>query len=118
MLHGALGMMFIGYSGYPLNTIQKCTDANCQARKAFEISVYYSFPAWFLAKSLIISLINTSYNEIHRSLKIRRFVNSGAEVFRLVYIHDVDGLKDIFSRGLASPNDQMHLTGNTPLYVG
>ena len=117
LLHGALGTMFVGYSGYPLNTFQRRTDVTCQARQGFKIFIYYLFPAWFLAKSLVMSLINTSYNEIHTSLTIRRVVPVGAEVFRLVSIADLDGLKNLFTRGLASPNDVMYLSGETPLYV-
>ena len=51
------------------------------------------------------------------SIKIRRQVAPGAEVFRLTYQDDVDGLKQLFSNGLASPNDISYIDGTTPLGV-
>ena len=117
-LNGALGMLFVGYSGYPLSILQKCTNVNCQARRALKISVHYIFPAWFLTRLITISLINTSLNEIHASLQTKRMVPTGAEVFRLTHADDVDGLKDLFSRGEASLNDIMDPTGENIIYVG
>ena len=117
-LHGALGILFVGYSGYPLGILQRCTNISCQARRALKISVHYIFPAWFLTRSIKMCLINTSLNEIHASLQTKRLVPAGAEVFRLTETDDVDGLKDLFSRGLASPNDIMYQTGQSLVSVG
>ena len=117
LLHKSLGMLFLGYSGYPLNTLQRCTEIGCQTRGALKMSIRYLFPAWFLTRVLTLSLINTSCNEIQASLKTRRVVPTGAEVFDLVRLDDVDGLKSLFSRGLATPNDMMYNSGHNPLYV-
>ena len=117
LLHNALGTLFLGYSGYPLNTLEHCTEIGCQARGALKMSINYFFPAWFLTRVLTMSLINTSCNEIQASLKITRVVPLGAEVFRLSRLNDVDGLKRLFSWGLATPNDVMYQAGFNPLYV-
>ena len=46
-----------------------------------------------------------SIGEISVSLKVLRIVPVGSEIFRLSNLNDVDGLKFLFSRGLASPLD-------------
>ena len=118
LLCNALGTLFVGYSGYPLNTLQQCTEISCRAQRALKLSIHYIFPAWLLTKSLKMTLINTSLNEIHASLLVRRIVSPGSEVYRLVVLGDIDGLKNIFTRGLGSPNDIILQNGFVPLAVG
>ena len=65
-----------------------------------------------------MSLVNTSLNEIHASLKVQRVVPDGADVFRLTRVDDVEGLKRLFCEGLASPHDIHSQTGENPLSVG
>ena len=54
--------------------------------------------------------------EIRISLSVRPIVPNGAEIFRLVGLDDVEGIKRLFSTGMASPNDS-HEDGQTILYV-
>ena len=46
-----------------------------------------------------------SLSEVNVSLKVLRIVPLGSEIFRLTSLNDVDGLKSLLSRGLASPLD-------------
>ena len=55
-------------------------------------------------------------DEISVSLIVRRIVPTGAEIFRLARNDDVDGMKRLFSMGLASPNDSFE-SGQTALTV-
>ena len=117
VLHMAIGRLFVGYSGYPLNARIRCTEASCKPRSGFWTYVDYVFPSWLLAKSLSITLVTRSYGEINVSLSVRRFVSAGAEIFRLCQLDDVSGLQNLFNRGLASPNDIMFAGGRSALTV-
>ena len=55
-------------------------------------------------------------DEIDVSLIIRRVVPAGAEIFRLARLDDVEGVKRLFSMGLASPNDSVD-SGRSALCV-
>ena len=50
------------------------------------------------------------------SLSVRPVVLIGAEIFRLVNMDDVEGIKRLFSAGIASRNDSLE-DGSTILYV-
>ena len=64
-----------------------------------------------------VSLAVDFFDEVHVSLKVTRVVSEGAEVLQLANINDVQGLKRLFSKGLASPNDVSGVIGNTGLSV-
>ena len=51
------------------------------------------------------------------SLKMPRVVASNAEIFRLVVIGDVEGIKCLFEQGKASPNDIEQYGGTSVLQV-
>ena len=102
-----IGTLLIGYSGCPvrIGTSRGCTEASCLSRMTFQARVFYLFPSWFVAKSLIMGLTVQSLSEVNVSLKVLRIVPAGSEIFRLANLNDVDGLKSLLSRGLASPLD-------------
>lgn len=116
-LHMAIGRLFVGYSGYPLNARARCTVANCNIQSDSWTCVDYAFPSWLLARSLTIILVTRSYGEINVSLRVRRLVSSSAEIFRLCRLDDVGGLRRLFDKGLASPNDAEVRSGATALFV-
>ena len=117
LLDRVIGNLFIGYYGYYLpGTIQQCTQASCISQRMFQTYVHYIFPAWFFAKALMFELTTQSPGKISISLTIQRIVPSGSEVFRLARLNDVEGLKELFSKGLASPNDCNYF-GITALWV-
>ena len=107
LLKQVVGILFVGYSGSPIRmgSPQRCTEAKCLSRIAFQTNVSYIFPSWLLAKALILGLTAQSVGEISISLKVQRIVPNGSEVFRLTSSNDVDGLKNMFRKGLASPHD-------------
>jgi len=51
------------------------------------------------------------------SLKISRIVDSSAEIFRLIVIGDIEGIKCLFKQGKASPNDVEPHHGTSALQV-
>ena len=60
--------------------------------------------------------MSISLNEINISLTVRSIVPNEAEIFHLVSSNDVEGIKPLFSTGLASPNDSYD-DGQTVLSV-
>ena len=115
-LHELVGMLFIGYSGCPLRMRQNCTEISCISQSPFRANVKYLFPSWFLATAITATLVKTFLAEIRVSLAVRRIIPTGAEIFRLQKTHDIDGLRPLFSKGLASPNDSSPF-GNSLLIV-
>ena len=112
-----IGDLFVGYSGYPnRKTSQQCTEENCFSRFTFRVYVRYIFPSWFLAKAIVLGLMTQSLSEVSISLKVQRIIPTGSELFRLAMLNDRDGIKALFSKGLASPNDLDH-NGANALYV-
>lgn len=51
------------------------------------------------------------------SLKVARIVDTGAPIFALTQTGDLEGIKSLLARQLASPLDVGHLYGATPLRV-
>ena len=74
------------------------------------------FPVWFLYRALTVAFNDLSNGTINAALHVRRIVPTGAEIFRLVCRGDVDGVKELFRSGLASPNDS-DVAGCTVLSV-
>ena len=112
-LHNATGMLFVGYSGYPHEILQRCDTSFCQGPRGFQISVAYVFPLWFVCKAVIFGILCNSSNRICASLRVTRLVPPDADVFRLTDMNDVDGLKRLFSKGLATPSDAMCCDGSS-----
>ena len=115
-MHDILGTLFVGYSGFPLQALQKCSEANCLSQSAFRGRIHYLFPSWFLVKALVLTIIRTSLGEISIALSLRRVVPNGTEIFRLIGLNDVEGIKELFRMRAASPNDSDSV-GNTVLMV-
>ena len=105
LLHNVIGTLFVGYSGYPVGALQRCTEASCISQSTFRGYVHYIFPSWFLIKALTITLMSIFLDEISVSLVTRRIIPGGAEIFRLISLDDVEGIKNLFAMGSASPND-------------
>ena len=109
------GVLFVGYSGYPLSARSKCTVANCLTSIS-QLSVSYLFPSWLLNAAFSAILSTNLCRTVSASLTIRRIVPPGVEVMRLEQMNDVDGMRRLFDLGLASPNDSLE-TGQTLLMV-
>ena len=115
LLSNILGRLFMGYSGFPISTFQKCSEARCPARRNLQIYVDYVFPSWLLSSNFALSLMAVPHN-ISVSLNFKKVVPAGAEIFRLIILEDIEGLKSLFSKGLASPN-VINPGEMTPLHV-
>ena len=113
ILHWAFGTLFAGYSGYPTRIFQRCS---CESPVGSHAYFYYLFPSWSLTTAITITLTRVSLVKVHTALAVRRIVPFGADIFRLSYLRDVEGLKELLRAGLASPDDS-DLAGTTVLSV-
>ena len=117
ILQNAVGaLLFIGYSGYPFQALQECTEGCYVSKSSFQVDVYYVFPAWLLAKALVITFGGDPLEKINMSLSVRGIISSQSEIFRFVRSDDVDGIKECMRLGLASPNDS-NINGASLLLV-
>ena len=115
-----MGTLFFGYSGLPasIRTSKPCSEVSCFGSSAFRAHFHYVFPLWFVARCLTMIIKMRYPTEISLSLTTRGFISSpGAKIFHLVLVEDIAGLKELFSKGLASPNDSFHVDGLSILDV-
>jgi len=108
------GVFFLGYTGMPVLT-PACNYSTCWRRSARIAFITYHFPNWLLGRVISMAIVNKLEPTV--SLKMPRVVASNAEIFRLVVIGDVEGIKCLFEQGKASPNDIEQYGGTSVLQV-
>ncbi|KAF2106429.1 hypothetical protein BDV96DRAFT_590919 [Lophiotrema nucula] len=115
MLNRVLGQLFIGYTGLPYLS-PKCDNHVCAKSRASKVSIEYWFP-WSMLSSTIIRLqagYQASTGTLFQ-LQTFRSVPDGAECVNFALSGNIDGLKYLFSKGLASPRDVSPTRGYTLL---
>ena len=118
LLDKVIGSLFVGYSGYSsrVEAFTRCTRSDCLSQTTVRMRVCYLFPSWFLARALIFGLTSQALGQIGVSLEIQRIIPFGSDLFRRVKLDDIDGIKQLFRKGLASPND-IQMSGENALHV-
>ena len=99
------GQLFVGYAGLPL-VDAKCDADSCEKNQAGQVSVEYWFPlgcVW----SKIVRFQTTYQSHIgpHFELSTLRRVPDSAQCVNFALNGNINGLKDLFKKGLASPRD-------------
>ncbi|KAI4187971.1 MAG: hypothetical protein LQ346_005403 [Caloplaca aetnensis] len=110
-----LGQVFVGYTGLPgLNT--NCNVGTCQKTQSPSMSFEYWFPLGFVW-SQIVRLRFTYEQNLgpHFEISTLRRVSDSAQCVTFALNGDIDGLKDLFRRGLASPRDVSSTRGYSVL---
>ncbi|EEP77276.1 predicted protein [Uncinocarpus reesii 1704] len=105
LLNRIFGQLFIGYAGLPL-VGPKCDTARCLGSQASQVSVEYWFPLGFFSSTILRMQLGHQPNMgslFH--LDTLRKVPDSAQCVNLAVKGDIEGLKHLFSRGLASPRD-------------
>lgn len=99
------GQLFVGYAGLPLIN-DKCDIETCERNQAARISVEYWFPLGFLWSSIVRLQATYQPNIGPRfELSTLRRVPDSAQCVNFALTGNIEGLKDLFKRGLASPRD-------------
>ncbi|KAK2754572.1 hypothetical protein FQN54_006973 [Arachnomyces sp. PD_36] len=105
LLNRILGQLFIAYAGLPaLNS--KCGVAGCQRSRSSQINLEYWFPWAFFSSTIMRMQIGYQPNiGTTMQLDTLRRVPDTAQCVNFALQGDIEGLKYLFSQGLASPRD-------------
>lgn len=97
--------MFVGYAGLPLFN-GKCNTNSCEKNQNVRVSVEYWFPLGFVWSNIIRFQV-TYQPHIGPQLELSTLkrVPDSAQCVNFALNGNIDGLKDLFRRGLASPRD-------------
>jgi ankyrin repeat protein len=105
VLNRLLGQLFIGYSGLPALG-PECNIDSCQKLRSTHLSLEYWFPMEFLTSKII--RLQIGYQPTTGTLlqldTLRR-VPDTAQCVNYALSGNIEGLKYLFYRGLASPRD-------------
>jgi hypothetical protein len=103
-LNQLLGALSVGYTALPYFR-QPCNERRCQPRPSSSVRVTYRFPSWFLSR--VISVLITSVPGYGPTMTLRtlKVIPDNEKAFIFAEKGDIDGLKNLFSRGLASIDD-------------
>ncbi|PLB48481.1 ankyrin [Aspergillus steynii IBT 23096] len=105
LLNRVLGRLFVGYAGLPLFS-PKCSVGTCRKSRASQVNLEYWFPLGFLSSAIVRIQVGYQPN-IGTLLKLDtlRRVPDTAQCVSFALHGDIDGLKYLFEKGLASPRD-------------
>lgn len=112
-----LGQLFIGYAGLPLLSA-KCDSEECEKSQIPRISLEYWFPLGFFWSQIVRLQVGYQANiGPQMSLSTLRRIPDSAKCVNFALNGNIDGLKDLFVRGLASPRDVSSTRGYSILRV-
>lgn len=112
-LNRVLGQLFVGTAGVPFLST-KCDYHACKSYKTPRLSVEYWFPLGVFWSQII--QLQVGYNASvgpQFSLRSLRRVPDSAQCVHYAMHGNIEGLKDLFARGLASPWDVSSTRGYT-----
>ena len=99
------GQLFVGYAGLPLVNA-KCNTNSCERNQVAQVSVEYWFPLGFVwSKILRLQMTYQPHIGPQFELSTLRRVSDSAQCVNFALNGNIDGLKDLFKKGLASPRD-------------
>lgn len=99
-----VGKLFVGYSGVPYIS-KSCDFRGCLHQKGTKVNVEYWFPWWFLAMNVKLSMQSLPGLGPEMQLTTAYRIPDSAPAITYVMSNDIEGLKYLFSNGLASPRD-------------
>jgi hypothetical protein len=116
-INRVMGRLFIAYGGVPLMS-PKCDLEECQTSQVPMATVEFWFPLGFCWSQVVQLRIGYRPNLGPQfSLRTFRQVPDSAQCVNYTMDGNIEGLKDLFKRGLASPLDVSSTRGYTLLRV-
>ena len=105
LIDRVFGQLFVGYAGLPLVNA-KCDTDSCEKNQAAQVSVEYWFPLGFVwSKILRLQMTYQPHIGPQFELSTLRRVPDSAQCVNFALTGNIDGLKYLFKKGLASPRD-------------
>ncbi|KAA6408740.1 MAG: hypothetical protein FRX48_07083 [Lasallia pustulata] len=97
--------LFVGYAGMPLLTL-KCDSDACEKAQTPHISLEYWFPMGFVWSQIVRLQLGFLPNVgPQASLSTLRRVPDSAQCVNFALAGNIQGLKELFKNGMASPQD-------------
>jgi len=117
-LNNVIGVLFLGYSGMPLLRLS-CSVNECKSYATRSLDLIYTFPKWILQRAIYLVAAVTANDGPMVGLTIRRRIEYQGEnnIFQMAVVGNAEGVRELLSRRLASPNDLDTLYGESALYV-
>lgn len=113
-----LGQIFVGYSGLPLLS-SKCDSETCIRGQIPTVDAEYWFPLGFCWSQIVrLHLTYQANTGPSFQLSTLRRVSDGSQCVHFALNGNIDGLKNLFSQGVASPRDVSSTRGYSLLRVG
>lgn len=113
MLDRLLGTLFASYVGRPRG-MNACLEG-CHHQGGSRLRITHFFPHWFFMGKFTAVVSRNLHECLHTSVMISRQISPKSSVFQLCRAGDLEGLKDLFTRELASPFDVSAQTGSSVL---
>ena len=116
-MNRVLGQLFVGYAGLPMVS-NKCDSRSCRRGQIPSVSVEYWFPLGFCWSQIVRLQLAYECN-VGPSLQLStlRRVSDSAQCVSYALDGNIEGLKNLFSAGLASPRDVSSTRGYSLLRV-
>ena len=111
-----LGSLFIGYTGLPI-LAARCNLDTCVNQISRSIRATYSFPTWFVSKSLDVIVQSSSTLYFGLNVRNRILLGSGMNILSLCSRGDTRGVMKLLEKHEASLNDIELTHGTSALYV-
>ena len=110
------GALLFGYTGLPYLE-RSCDSESCDRRAAPLILLTYFFPRWLVARAFLLAMRYSLLQGPELVIRVPRLISSNSRILTEAVRGNVDGVKDLFRRGLASPIDINVKSGQSALLV-
>lgn len=104
LLNNVLGRLFVEYAGLPVFS-PRCDDEICKGAHARQLSLEYWFPSGIWSGIVRMQMGFQLNSGPTLQLETLRRIPDSAQGISFALHGDIDGLKHLFSKGLASPRD-------------
>lgn len=116
MMESVIGKMFFGYSGLPV-LIKPCDFRGCRDRQNATATMEYWFPWWLVSVNLKMHLTYLPWTGTQFQLSAIRRVPDDSQSISFAIQGNIDGLKNLFDKGLFGPRDVSDSRGYTLMRV-
>ncbi|KAJ8119957.1 hypothetical protein O1611_g10492 [Lasiodiplodia mahajangana] len=115
VIRNAVGVLFIELA--LLSVFFSCRQRTCRHRSQRLLRFTYYFPQWLLMRMICVTLYAPDPQAWNVSCKTPRRVSEDAAVFECARSGDIDGVRSLFDRGMASVYDIGITTGACAITV-
>lgn len=115
MLQKAFGSLLIKSNG--LYGAPACNEFSCRCRTGAKIQLSNRFPPWLLSRLLSSVLLSKRIDGPQLSLVMPRVVSYDSEIFCHAMSGNIEGIMNLFGKGLAGKSDVNHTWGYSALHL-